>query len=73
MQAGARFPAQFTLLFSFQNTNSDERRDTFLLQLIFEMFLLVGITRQSFLSFLHPLNNCEIKVGGKSMKLSFNI
>lgn len=44
-----------------------------MLQLIFEMFLSEGITRQPFLSFLHPLNNCEIKVEGKSMKHVFNI
>lgn len=33
------------------------------------MFLSVGITRQPFLSFLHPLNNCEIKVGGEKYEV----
>lgn len=61
------------LLLSFQNTNFDKRRDTFRLQLIFKMFLSEGITRQPFLSFLHPLNNCEIKVGGEKVWSRFLI
>lgn len=43
-----------------------------MLQLIFQMFLSEGITRQPFLSFLHPLNNLlstdvEILVAGVSI------
>lgn len=59
------------LLLSFQNTISDERRDIVMLQLIFEMFLSEGIPRQPLLSFLHPLNNCEIKVGGRKYEVGF--
>lgn len=44
-----------------------------MLQLIFQMFLSEGITRQPFLSFLHPLNNCEINIEEKSMKQVFHI
>lgn len=53
------------LLFSFQNTDFDPRRDTFMLQLIFKMFLSEGITCQPFLSFLHSLDHCEVRVGVK--------
>ena len=61
------------LRLSFQNNNFDERRATLRLQLIFKMFLSEGITRQPFLSFFHSLNNCEMKVEGKSIKQAFNL
>lgn len=37
------------------------------------MFLSEGISRQPLLSFLHPLNNCEIKIGGREYEAGFLI